>query len=56
MFSYKQKLLELEAQLEKEKENYRNKGHALYEKLGKLIKDDYEGKFQRAKAEYVSAA
>lgn len=47
-------MLELEGQVQKEKELLRSKAQALYDKISKKILAEYEGKLERAKAEYVS--
>lgn len=52
--SYQKKILSMEVELEKEKELYRSKAQKLYEKISNKIIAEYEGKLQRAKAEYVS--
>lgn len=40
-------------QLEKEKDAYRGKAQNLYNKISSKMIAEYEGKLERAKAEYV---
>lgn len=53
--SLKKKITGMKTSLESEKQLYRQKSEKLYNSLNNKILAEYEGKLERAKADYVSS-